>query len=85
MFGGGRRGAYEDGFVHEENAGVCFEVDSRGFADDVETFDCDICLIGEAKAYKVKHLDSCVTGELLEEEKFGWDRTFFCPARSKAG
>lgn len=35
----------EDRFVDEENAGVCFEIDSRGFADDVETFDSNVCLV----------------------------------------
>jgi hypothetical protein len=33
------RETHENGFVDEEDGGVGFEVDSRGFADYIETFD----------------------------------------------
>jgi hypothetical protein len=41
----------EDRFVDEQNAGVRFEVDARGFAHDFKAFDCYVRLVGETKSY----------------------------------
>jgi hypothetical protein len=41
----------EDRLIHEQDAGVGFEVDTRCFLHDGEPFDCDVCLIAETEAY----------------------------------
>lgn len=47
MDNGAGRYAYKDGLVHEKDAGVRFQVDAGRLLDDLETFDGDVCLVGE--------------------------------------
>lgn len=48
-------GIYQHGLVHEQDAGVRLQVDSRGLLDDLESLDGDVGLIGETEAYEVQH------------------------------
>lgn len=41
--------------LDEQDRRVCFEVDTAGALDDLETFDRDVSLIGKAEADEVKH------------------------------
>jgi hypothetical protein len=53
----GGRGTDKDGLIDEEDGGVGFEIDAGRLLDDFETFDGDVCLIGQAEADEVEHSD----------------------------
>lgn len=48
---------HQGGLIHEQDAGVGLEIDSRRLLHHLEALDRDICLIGQSEAYEVQHLD----------------------------
>lgn len=48
---------HQGGLVHEQDAGVGLKIDSRRLLHYLQALDRDICLIGQAEAYEVQHLD----------------------------
>jgi hypothetical protein len=48
--------AHKNGVIHKQDARVSLEVNSGGSLHDLQTLDCNICLIGETKAHKIEHL-----------------------------
>lgn len=51
-------GAYEDGLIDEQDAGVGFEVHPGHFLDDLESLDGDVRLVRQAQPHEVKHFVS---------------------------
>jgi len=63
--------AYQFVLVDEKDTRVRLEVHSLGLLNDLEAFDRDVGLVGEAEAYEIQHLDDEQKAELVSAVKKG--------------
>ena len=70
---------YQFSLVHQKNRCVCFQVDSFGLLDDLQTAHRNIGLIGKAETHEMQHAVQNLKIKAIED-KTRLGQIIWCPA-----